>query len=201
MSRSLLGLTALGLLLPTAIAETWGLVPGRLLSPEAWRALGPGAQLAPLGGHLLVHAGVAHLLGNLWCLYLFGAKVEARLGPLRFAALYLGAALVAALTQVAAEPSSLAPMIGASGAVAGVLGAYLVFFPRARVTLLAPLPMLYTVKVPAALLLGAWALLQLLLATATQGAHPGVAFWAHVGGVAVGVAASARPLVPRWRSA
>lgn len=165
-----------------------GLVPRRIWSPEAWSALGAD-QLLPLLGHPFVHADWLHLLGNLWCLYLFGSKVEARLGHGRFAALYGLAAVGAATAHLLMRPGSLQPMVGASGPLAGVLAAYMLLFPRAKVLVLLPLPMLFTVQVPALLLLGAWALLQFLLATAMIG-ETGVAWWAHVGGLVTGLCAA-----------
>ncbi|MCA9539637.1 MAG: rhomboid family intramembrane serine protease [Myxococcales bacterium] len=167
-------------------ARTLGLVPARLSSPESWRLLTPWEQLGPLFTHAFVHGGVVHLLGNLWCLFVFGAAVEDRLGPRRFVALYALAGLCAAGAQIMAHPESMVPMIGASGAVAGVMGAGLVLRPGSRVVALVPTPVPLTVRPPAFALLGAWALLQLLLASATQGSETGVAWWAHVGGFGLG---------------
>ncbi len=164
-----------------------GWTPGRLWSAEAWGLLGL-AQLAPLATFSFVHADWLHLLGNLWCLYLFGRAVEQRLGPGRYAALYALSSLGAAGAMLVARAGSLQPMVGASGPLAGILAAYVLLHPRARVTLLLPLPVLYTARIPAAMLIGAWALLQVLLASVSAGtAHiEGVAWWAHVGGLAAG---------------
>jgi len=166
-----------------------GLVPRRFWRAEAWAALGAARQIAPLPGHVLVHADAVHLVTNLWCLYLFGSKVEGQLGRWRYAALFSASALGAAAAQLALRADTLQPMVGASGAVAGVLACYALLFPRARVVALLPVPVLYTVRVPALALIGAWALLQLLSATATAGVDTGVAWWAHVGGLVVGAAA------------
>ncbi len=167
-----------------------GLVPRRFWSAEAWQALGAPSQLLPVLGHLFVHADAVHLVANLWCLYLFGAKVEGQLGRWRYGLLVAASALGAATAQLVLRPDTLQPMVGASGALAGVLACYALLFPRARVTALLPIPVLYTVRVPALALIGVWALLQVLLATATVGVDTGVAWWAHVGGLTVGAAAA-----------
>lgn len=172
--------------LQPAIAD-WGLVPRRFWSAEAWSALGA-RQLSALFGHAFVHADAVHLISNLWCLLLFGAKVEGQLGRARYLGLVTTCALGAAAAQLALRSTTLQPMVGASGALAGVLAAYALLFPRARVVALLPIPVLYTVRVPALALIGVWALVQCLLATATVGVDTGVAWWAHVGGLAVGAA-------------
>ena len=148
--------------------------------------------------HMFMHGGWLHLLGNMWFLWLFGDNVEDRLGRGRFALLYAAAGLVALASQVLAEPGSPIPMVGASGAVAGVLGAYLVLFPRASVQVLLPLgfvllPMLWQARV----FLGLWLGTQVVNALVTANG-PGVAWWAHIGGFLVGMAL-ARPLAPPER--
>ncbi len=135
---------------------------------------------------LFLHGGWLHLLGNVLYLWVFGDDVEERLGRLRFLAFYLLCGWLAALAQVAAQPASRLPLIGASGAIAGVLGAYLALFPRARVTLLLPLGLLTQVR--AVLFLPLWLALQLLSACLEgAAAGGGVAWWAHVGGFAAGL--------------
>ena len=168
------------------LAQTHGLVPARLLSPAAWGALGPVDQLSPLLGHLFLHGGWLHLLGNLWFLWVFGRNVERRLGAGRLLLFYLGCGVAAGLAQVGSQAGSLVPLIGASGAIAGILGAYLVLFPRARVLTLAPLPLIALFEVPAWVFLGVWGALQLVRATASLGLHSEVGWWAHLGGFAVG---------------
>ena len=161
------------------------LVPERLLSGWA-----DAKQWQTLVTSMFLHGGVAHVLGNCWFLWVFGNNVEDRLGFLGFALLYLFTGAVAALVQVAVEPGSSVPMVGASGAISGVLGAYLVFFPRAWVVALVPwiVPVL---PVPAVVFLLLWFFLQahaglgaLLAGTAGAG---GVAWWAHAGGFLAGV--------------
>jgi len=168
-----------------------GLVPARLLAPEAWAALGPIDQLTPLVSHMFLHAGWLHVGGNLLFLFIFGKSVEGRLGHLRYLLFYLGAGLAGASVQIISGPSSLVPVIGASGAIAGILGAYLLLFPRAKVLTLVPVLFFATfIEIPAFILLGLWALLQVLGGTAALSAEPmgGVAWWAHVGGFGAGVA-------------
>lgn len=135
---------------------------------------------------LFLHGGWLHLVGNMLYLGVFGDDVEERLGRLRFLAFYLLCGWLAALAQVAAEPASRLPLIGASGAIAGVLGAYLALFPRARITLLLPLGLTWRAR--AMLFLPLWLALQLLSAWLAPAGQGGVAWWAHVGGFAAGLA-------------
>lgn len=162
----------------------FGWVPARMTSPESWRMLGPLGQLGPLFTHGFLHVGALHLLGNLWALHLFGGAVEGRVGPRAFVGLYLGGLTLAAACHALAAPGSVVPMIGASGAIAAVLGACLAVDPAARVLTLVPLPIPTTARVPAWVLIGAWAMLQLLAVSAGSGG--GVAWWAHLGGFAFG---------------
>jgi membrane associated rhomboid family serine protease len=141
--------------------------------------------------HMFLHGGIVHLLGNMWFLWIFGGNVEGRLGALRYLLLYLLAGFAAAAAQVAVGPLSAVPMVGASGAISGVLGAYLILFPTAFVWALVPwiVPVL---PVPAVVFLVLWFVLQaynglgaLLRETGRGG---GVAWWAHAGGFVAGVA-------------
>ncbi|MGA2363293.1 MAG: rhomboid family intramembrane serine protease [Candidatus Aminicenantales bacterium] len=129
---------------------------------------------------LFVHGSLFHLLGNMLYLWIFGNNIEDVLGSFRFVLFYLACGLAAGLTQVAATPASQVPMIGASGAIAGVLGAYLVLFPGARVLTLV---FVFIVRVPAAIVLGLWFVAQLL----NVGMGGGVAWFAHVGGFLTGI--------------
>ena len=141
--------------------------------------------------HMFLHGGVLHLLGNMWFLWIFGGNVEYRLGSFRYLLFYVVVGMAAATAQVAVGPMSALPMVGASGAISGVLGAYLVLFPTAFVWSLVPwvVPVL---PVPAVVFLVLWFCLQafngvgtLLNGTAADG---GVAWWAHAGGFVAGVA-------------
>jgi membrane associated rhomboid family serine protease len=137
---------------------------------------------------MFLHGGLLHLVGNLWILWIFGDNVEDRLGRLRYLVFYLLSGLAASAIHVATNFDSRIPTIGASGAIAGVLGAYLVMFPRARILALVPLFFVFTwIEVPAFVFLGLWFLLQLVSAAGPQEGAGGVAWWAHVGGFAFGV--------------
>ena len=142
---------------------------------------------------MFVHAGFAHLAGNLLFLWIFGDNVEDRLGHGRFAVFYLICGFVAAFAQTALNPDSLIPMVGASGAIAGVMGAYLVLYPHSRVLMLFPLPPI-VFELPAVFFLGFWFVMQFLSGISTLPVFQagnlsgGVAFWAHVAGFACGLA-------------
>ncbi len=160
------------------LVRTFALVPAR------WR---PETFLTSM----FLHAGWLHLAGNMLYLWIFGDNVEDRLGRFRFLAFYLACGLAAAAVQVAVEPTSPVPIVGASGAVAGVLGAYFVLFPRSRVLTLLPLVVIVRlVEIPAVYFLGLWFVWQVVggLQTAGTAQMGGVAFWAHVGGFVAGVA-------------
>ena len=144
--------------------------------------IGP-ADLLPVPGSIwtsmFLHAGLLHLIGNMWFLWIFGDNVEEAMGSFRFLVFYFVSGTIGALAQSYAMPDSVAPMIGASGAVAGVLGGYVMLFPRARVvTLLLWLP----ITLPAWFFLGVWFIGQFMLPT-----HSGVAWMAHVGGFLAGL--------------
>ena len=138
--------------------------------------------------HMWMHGGWMHLIGNMWFLYVFGDNVEDRLGKPRFIAFYLLSGLAALVGQIVADPDSGVPMVGASGAIAGVLGGYLRLFPHAKVLTLVPLGFFLTTFVwPAYAYLGIWIGMQLLNATVDSGGTGGgVAWFAHIGGFAIG---------------
>jgi membrane associated rhomboid family serine protease len=167
----------------------YGVVPARLT-----RALDAGDFLSPavlaIVTSMFIHGGWLHLLGNMLYLWIFGDNVEDRLGRVAYLVFYLVGGVVAALTQWAIDPTSQVPLVGASGAIAAVLGAYLVLFPGARVLSLVLVGFFYQlVAVPALLVLGFWFLLQLLngaLSLGMPSAGGGVAFFAHIGGFVAG---------------
>ncbi|MEO8465903.1 MAG: rhomboid family intramembrane serine protease [Gammaproteobacteria bacterium] len=137
---------------------------------------------------MFLHGGWLHLLGNMLYLWIFGDNIEDRLGRGRFLVFYVVCGAMAALGQGLADPQSEIPMIGASGAISGVLGAYLVLYPRAKVLVLVPLLIfITTVRVPALVVLGIWFAGQLLSSVAAAPGAGGVAFAAHVGGFVAGV--------------
>jgi len=137
---------------------------------------------------MFLHGGWLHLIGNMWFLWIFGNNVEDSMGHLRFAVFYLLCGLAAAAFQVVSQPDSGVPMVGASGAIGGVMGAYVVLYPRVRVHMLVILGFYVTrMVVPAVFMLGYWFLLQLVGGAVSLGrAGGGVAFWAHVGGFLAG---------------
>ena len=142
--------------------------------------------LMPLLTSMFLHGGFMHLLGNMWFLWIFGDNVEDELGHIKFLLFYLTCGVLATLAHVVAEPSSTIPLVGASGAIAGVMGAYLMRFPRSRVTVLLPLFVLWTtVRMPAFVMLLYWFAIQVLNGTADSSGG-GVAWWAHAGGFAMG---------------
>jgi membrane associated rhomboid family serine protease len=167
----------------TRFVETWGLIPRELLradDPRAW---------VTLVTAMFLHGSLLHLGANLLYLQVFGSRVEDLLGPARFLLLYMATGIVAGATEVAAHPDSWTPTIGASGAVSGLLGAYLASFPTRRLRLLWP-----RIRVRAALFLGVWIAIQLLAGLdALDDPDRQVAWWAHVGGFAAG-AVLARPM-------
>jgi membrane associated rhomboid family serine protease len=169
---------------------TYGAIPAELTGGGNWRGspCEPGGlSWSALLSSMFLHGGWGHLIGNMWFLWIFGNNVEDSMGHLRFLAFYLLAGLVAAGAHTLAEPGSTLPMVGASGAISAIMGAYLVLYPRARVkTLLFLFIFITVVDLPAFLYLGYWFLLQ-LLGTWAPAAGGGVAFWAHVGGFVAGV--------------
>ena len=190
---------------PLALARAvcdLGLIPGELtlaLPPGTRFPMGdgllcltdPGRQVSHVFTHMFLHGGWMHLLGNMWFLWLFGNNVEDSMGRARFIVFYLACGVVAALGQVAISPRSGIPMVGASGAISGVMGAYLVLYPRVRVHCLVFLGFFITsISLPAWTMLLYWIGLQFvsglsgLVSTAESG---GVAFWAHVGGFVAGM--------------
>ncbi len=161
-----------------------GMVPARLgYDPEAWWTLLT---------CMFLHGGWMHFVGNMWTLYLFGDNVEDRMGSARFLVFYLLCGLAAGLSHVLTDPNSSIPTVGASGAIAGVLGAYFVLFPTARIITLVPVLFIpFIVEIPAIFYLGVWFVSQLFsgtLALIGPGYYEGVAWWAHVGGFVAGLA-------------
>jgi membrane associated rhomboid family serine protease len=176
-----------------------GLIPGEVLgrlAPGYAVPMGSGLACVITGGqswytpltHMFLHGGWLHLIGNLWFLWIFGNNVEDSMGHTRFAVFYILCGLAAAAMQVASGPDSGTPMVGASGAIGGVMGAYIVLYPRVRVHMLIILGFYVSrIVVPASFMLGYWFLLQLVGGAVSMGrTGGGVAFWAHVGGFAAG---------------
>ena len=150
---------------------------------------------------MFIHGGLLHVGGNMLYLWIFGNNIEDALGHLHFLFFYILCGLIATLTHVISSPSSPIPMVGASGAIAGVLGAYFMQFPAARVHVLIPFFFIFRIMhIPAMVVLGFWFLMQILNASATSGgAHSGVAWFAHIGGFIVGYILMRRYQKRRWR--
>jgi membrane associated rhomboid family serine protease len=176
-----------------------GLIPGELtgLLPAGSRfpmgrglvcLTDPGRQPLHLITSMFLHGSWMHLLGNMWFLWLFGNNVEDSMGRLRFVAFYLITGLAAAFGQIVTNPNSIIPMVGASGAISGVMGAYLILYPRVKVYVLVPIFIFFTsIALPAWMMLGYWFFIQLASGLLTSSDVGGVAFWAHVGGFVAGV--------------
>jgi membrane associated rhomboid family serine protease len=162
--------------------------------------------LEPLFSSIFMHAGWLHIIGNMWFLWVFGDNVEHRLGHFRYLVFYLLCGVGASLIHVFSSPWSRIPTVGASGAISGVLGAYLVSYPHARITtLLIIVVFIRVVELPAFLFLIFWFAFQFLSGAAEITAHPdtgGVAYWAHIGGFVVGIVAlwiMPKKPVPQYR--
>ena len=186
-----------GLPLATSVCNL-GLIPGELTElakPGAGFEMGrgvfcatdPGRQASHIFSSMFLHGSWMHLLGNMWFFWIFGNNVEDSMGRARFVAFYLLSGIGAAAMQVVSSPASVVPMVGASGAIGGIMGAYVILYPRVRVVTLVPIGFfLTTIALPAWVMLGYWMLLQLL--GTLGGGEGGVAVWAHIGGFIVGAA-------------
>jgi membrane associated rhomboid family serine protease len=184
-------------LAPGALEDSvcmYGLIPAELLqvdvrgARQAFCPLGP-SSWSDVVTSMFMHGGWGHILGNMWFLWIFGNNVEDSMGHVRFATFYLLCGVAAAACQLVADPVSTLPMVGASGAIGGVMGAYVVLYPRVRVHMLVMLGFyITTIAVPAMWMLGYWFVVQLLGGWTSAAGEGGVAFWAHIGGFAAGAA-------------
>ncbi len=173
-----------------------GMEPAELENFIFANGLIPAQFLADMNGEwmtilssMFLHGGWFHILSNMWVLFIFGDNIESRMGGIRYLVFYLLSGVAAALLQTYILPSSTVPMIGASGAVAGVLGAYLIMFPNSRIASLVPIFFIFTlVEIPAFIFLVFWFISQLYSGLfALQGSAGGVAWWAHIGGFVFGI--------------
>jgi len=165
----------------------YAIIPAELLSGEDLPPTIPVPVWLTILTSMFLHGGLIHLLGNMLYLWIFGDNVEDAMGPIRFLLFYILCGVAAALAQIAIDPGSATPLIGASGAIAGVLAAYFMLFPYARVLTLIPIFFfLRLVSVPAVLLLGIWFFLQVISGAGSLGSGGGVAWFAHIGGFIAG---------------
>jgi membrane associated rhomboid family serine protease len=182
-----------------ALVNTYGLVPVRIEHALAGTHHGTLAQaLVPLFTCMFLHGGWMHIIGNMWFLWIFGGNVEDRLGPFPYLLFYIVCGLGSGISQVLFSWGSPIPSIGASGAISGVLGAYVVFFPGSRILTLVPLfVVFFMARIPAFVFILLWFAAQFLSGLGSLGAvnAGGVAWWAHVGGFLIGalIAVAARP--------
>ncbi|MCP3981570.1 MAG: rhomboid family intramembrane serine protease [bacterium] len=154
----------------------------------AWCRIGPTAWFTLLSS-MFLHGGWMHLIGNLWFLWVFGNNIEDSMGHGRFVVFYLLTGVVGGVAHLLTAPASAVPVVGASGAISGVMGAYIVLYPRVRVlTLIIFIFFVRIIALPAVFLLGLWFAFQILGGAASKATGGGVAFWAHVGGFVAGVA-------------
>ena len=170
----------------------YGIIPARYTTARGLALLTPTGFLVPIFASMFLHGGWLHLLGNMLFLYVFGRSVEDRFGHLKFLVLYFLGGFAGALLHIYLNAGSRVPSIGASGAIAGVLGAYFISFPRARITITIVPLIFWTFQIAAVFVLGYWFLIQFLegyqmlaIETATSGG--GTAWWAHVGGFISGM--------------
>ncbi len=194
------------------IVEQWGMIPARVLADAnaeyelsiqspvlVSTPFGPQVALenrpmpsarfgdwATLITCMFLHGGIAHFAGNMWFLHIFGDNVEDRMGHFSYALMYIGTGILAGLTHLFSNPDSVVPTIGASGAIAGVMGAYTLLYPKSVVE--AFVPPFITFPVPAPIFLGIWFVMQIASGAGSSATGGGVAWWAHIGGFVAGFA-------------
>jgi len=173
--------------------NTYAVIPSRIQSALAGHHYSLAAALLPLFTCMFLHGGWLHIIGNMWFLWIFGSNVEDRLGSPGYLLFYLFCGIGSSATELFFTWGSHIPSLGASGAISGVLGAYIIFFPSSRILTLVPLFIIFFLaRIPAFVFIGLWFAIQFLagvgsLGHAGPGAGGGVAWWAHVGGFAIGL--------------
>jgi membrane associated rhomboid family serine protease len=166
----------------------YGLVPARYSVAPLAAYFTTGQQLFSLVSFMFLHGGFWHILGNMWSLYIFGDNVEDHLGPIRYALFYLLCGISSGLSHLLLNLNSNIPTIGASGAIAGVMGAYFILHPRSKILTLIPIFFIpYFIDIPAYIFLGLWFVLQFISAAGSPGDAGGIAWWAHIGGFIFGL--------------
>ena len=169
-----------------SIYYNWAMIPERVTTGEAWHTL---------ISSMFLHAGWMHLAGNMLFLYIFGDNMEDEMGHIPYLIFYIASGLAASGLQILSDPSSPIPTVGASGAIAGVMGGYLLMFPKARVDILLILVVLFRVfPIPAWIMLALWLAMQFVGVLGTDSQQGGVAYWAHAGGFIAGLLLT----IPLW---
>ncbi|MEM9578274.1 MAG: rhomboid family intramembrane serine protease [Pseudomonadota bacterium] len=164
----------------------WAMIPARLSAGDGFFTL---------VSSMFLHGGILHLAGNMLFLWIFGDNVEDRLGHIRYLLFYVACGVLAALSQYIVDPSSGVPMVGASGAIAGVMGGYLLLFPKAKVDILIIIIVIFKVlPIPAWIMLAIWFAMQFVGGVGSSTTEAGVAYWAHAGGFIAGLVL----IVPLW---
>ena len=167
---------------------SYGLVPAKYTVPEMARHFSPGNQFFSIFSYMFLHGGFLHFIGNMWFLYIFGDNVEDHFGALRFLGFYLICGIISGLFHFILNPVSMVPTIGASGAIAGVMGAYFLLYPKSRILTIIPIIIFpWFVEIPAFIFLGIWFFIQFINAAGSS-AGSGIAWWAHIGGFVAGLA-------------
>ncbi len=167
---------------------TYALVPAKYTVPDIAAYFSSGQQLLSLFSFMFLHGGFLHILGNMWFLYIFGDNVEDTLGHIRYLVFYLLSGFASGLFHLFLNSQSNVPTVGASGAIAGVMGAYFLLYPSSRILTLIPIIIIpWFVEIPAFFFLGFWFLMQMLNAAGSDAAQGGIAWWAHVGGFISGI--------------
>lgn len=194
---ALLGLNAIAFLLCLGLSPAQefklfhllGVVPARYFHPEwaMWQGYPENAWL-PLFSHMFLHSGWLHIMVNMWTLWIFGDNVEDVMGPVRFPIFYVLCGLGALAVHMVTSPDSTVPVVGASGAIAGVMGAYFFLYPHAKVVTFLPVLIIpFVFELPAVFYLGAWFLTQVFSGMLAPAGGGGVAWWAHIGGFVAGM--------------
>jgi len=166
----------------------YGLVPARYFVPKISTYFSFEQQTFSFLSYMFLHGGFLHLLGNMWSLYIFGDNVEDRLGSLRYLAFYLLCGITSGFSHLILNIDSNIPTIGASGAIAGVMGAYFILYPNSKILTLIPILFIpWFIEIPAFFFLGFWFVMQFINATGSQGSAAGIAWWAHIGGFLFGI--------------
>jgi len=195
VTHTLIGVNVVLFLVETAQGQnlnlfiyTYGLVPARYAVPRIAAYFSIHQQLLSLLSFMFLHGGFLHLLGNMWSLYIFGDNVEDRLGPVRYLLFYLLCGICSGLVHLLFNLHSNIPTIGASGAIAGVMGAYFILHPHSKILTLIPIFFIpYFIEIPAFIFLGIWFVLQFLQGMGTHADMSGIAWWAHIGGFIFGI--------------